>query len=370
MRKMRNFVILCLCLCLAGCSAKEAERAPERVGKDWSKKTVFEMNVRGCETENGVILNGGDKYLYYDEATGILTPLCGRADCDHTSAEDCTARLLMEQSTGIIGYYDGYLWFFWEHEGETTLRRANVDGTDQKDLFQVDIGMSGVDCWIYQGLLYLLDMRIDFTEDVQVKTAYRIAAIDLDTGKVEEILEGTEEMLWLRGMVDGRLYYQLWDLEDGKEADQTMGVLYCYDCDTKETTEVFRQEGLNYAVVEEDYLVYGILEGTEQNYYIMDPETGEEIASFVDRKNGVVAFPTADQFLVESGKGEFYRFDAAERKVSHIENSQAGNYHFVRSIEGGYLVQLIDEEQGITDQYAFLSDESLQNGGGAELLEW
>lgn len=367
MRRKLNFAILCFCLCLVGCSGKEAEG---HVGKDWSEKTVFEMSVRGCETENGVILNGGDKYLYYDEATGILTPLCSRADCDHTVAEDCTARLLMEQSTGIIGYYDGYLWFFWEHEGEMTLRRANVDGTGQKDLFQVDIGLSGVECWIYQGVLYLLDTRIDLTEDSLVKRTDRIVAIDLSTGEEEEIFEGTEELLRLRGMEGGRLYYQLWYSEDDKESDQKMGVLYCYDCDTGETAEVLRQEGMDYAAVEEDYLVYGISEETQMNYYILDLETGEEIASFVDRQKGVVAFPSADQFLVKSGNGEFYRFDAAERKVSHIENPEAENYHYVRSVEGGYLVQLIDEDHYITDQYAFLSDESLQNGGGAELLEW
>lgn len=365
MRRKISFILGLLILCFMGCSSKESERIEEDTGKDWSEKTTFVMSARGSETEKGIILNGGDRYLYYDENAKVLTPLCGKADCEHTSDDTCAARLLMNQSTGVIGYYDGQLWFFWEHEGEVILRQADVDGTNQKDLFSVDIGLSGTaECRIYKGVLYLLDEKIDFTVDPTGKSTSRIAAIDLKTGEVKGISEETENMLWLRGMDGNRLYYSDYRNEQG----QWMGSVYCYDCDTGETTRISLPEvGLSYTAVGDGYLVYQISEAGKENYYIIDPETGEEFVSLKDQKMGI-GIPFEDQFLIRFEDKDYYRFEVAERIETRIHNPRADEYNLVWPVKGGYLVRVV-EDNYVTDQYAFLSENALLNGREAELLE-
>lgn len=359
-RKICIVIILLLNIYLSGCALNTKER--EMV----EEKAAFLMSVRGSETEDGVILNGGDKYLYYDKNLNVLTPLCTRADCNHMSAEACPAILLMNQSTGVVGYYEGFLWFFYEDEGVVTLSRANVDGTDKKDMFQINVGVSAAaECCIYNGSIYMVDEKLDFIKGSELGgITNRIVAIDLESGEVKEITEETEEILQFMGMDDNRLYYGVY----GKQKDNSKGYIYCYDCDTEEKTEVCLQKGiLNYARVGKGYLAYQILEGEKCKLYIINPETGEERAFVDEKQESTLEMAFQDRFLVEFATGKCYLFDAVRGTETYFTNPEVKDYNFVWSVEGGYLVRLIEDEY-ITDEYAFLSNEALLQGGEAECL--
>lgn len=67
----------------AGCSKKEADKENEAVA------VVDNMQHASASTDGALLFKDGLVY-YSDVEKGVSTPLCTKANCPHTSAQECT----------------------------------------------------------------------------------------------------------------------------------------------------------------------------------------------------------------------------------------------------------------------------------------
>lgn len=161
-------------------------------------------------------INDGEdsnKIMYFDYDTKKEVYLCNKPNCKHDN-KSCSSYLEIGESNELF-YYNDYLYFInseasgnivyitadgtqnKENEGSpATIYRMNLDGTDKKKLFTAPSGTQMSMPYIIKGnTLYgfLETYKIDaegkssFTSSV---TDSKLVAINLDTGKYEEIMNG------------------------------------------------------------------------------------------------------------------------------------------------------------------------------------
>lgn len=111
-------------------------------------------------------LKSGNRLLeYFDRQTGVILPVCSKADCKHED-ESCDA-VFSYEFDGYLSYYNGNLYtVFSEWNDDMTLTRTlykiSLDGSRREKLFDLSTlgasgefqGVSGTEFKIHRGYVY------------------------------------------------------------------------------------------------------------------------------------------------------------------------------------------------------------------------
>lgn len=181
--------------------------------------------------KNGYFYINQDKnrIMYFDYNTQKEVHLCNKPNCKHDN-ESCSSYLKIGEVNELF-YHDDYLYFInsesagniisvnadgtkrEEDEGTpATIYRMNLDGTDKKKLFTVPSGTQMSMPYIIKGnILYSFletykinkDKNNSFASSV---TESKLIAINLDTGKYEEIMDGLHKSFI--GQYEGKIVLQ------------------------------------------------------------------------------------------------------------------------------------------------------------------
>lgn len=149
--------------------------------------------------------------MYYDYDTKKEVYLCNKPNCNHTE-NTCNSHLEFSETNELF-YYNNYLYFIntqisdsivyenldgttsgGSEKSPTTIYRMNLDGTNKIKLFTVPSGTTMSMPYIIKG-----DTMYSFLENYEIKnnssivTSKKLIAINLNTGKYETIIDGTDK---------------------------------------------------------------------------------------------------------------------------------------------------------------------------------
>lgn len=217
--KKKIFTILPLCICLFfyGCQYSGEENTESNTltfsdpvynfDTDWQyyyRSNVAPMSVT-CSDKGYYICTSDRGFVkYVDRQSLKQTPLCRKANCDHTDPETCDAFLTdwTDASPGgmsgrqSIQFYNGNLYFLTYQEDKMTmdikafLTRAEADGSEKKNIVEMK-----TDDWIiHRGYIYCFNDR----------SIYRIS---LDSPDEEEMLMEFERYYKGSNTVKNKFFY-------------------------------------------------------------------------------------------------------------------------------------------------------------------
>lgn len=159
----------------------------------------------------------GERIMFFDYKAKREVYLCSKPNCSHED-ETCSSFLVVGENNELF-YYDGYLYLVnaqaagnivsFNFDGSvsedsnglpTTIYRMNLDGTDKKRLFTVPDGTEMSLPFVLCGntLYGILDeYKIEYSGSLASgKTlSSSLIAVDLDSGKYEEVAEGKNKSI-------------------------------------------------------------------------------------------------------------------------------------------------------------------------------
>ena len=259
-----------------------------------------EMNVQhpfrlraACKTELGYYLHY-DAFLYFlDAATGNVTIVCARPECDHTG-DDCNAFL----NSGMLSYYQGKLYYKngdVKSDSMQTLYSVKPDGTEHTKIQRLQhefVPYCNVLSYpvLTNGNLYFLEGG---SQIYTVKLGEDISKAVL---VFEDDMSHTLESEW-KFWADGGEVYAMNHILDstGKYQD----ILYRLGAAQSETREVWRSTEIELSYKNDSISSWYITNGHLYYYFsgnnLWDIELGtgkaEKIISLTDTlKNGTALF--------------------------------------------------------------------------------
>ena len=140
----------------------------------------------GTTVFTAVIAEDGNTYMmFYDKASGITSPLCGKPECFHDEA-DCGAYLCGNMESVVsLSVYDGMLyWAQWR--GSVRLFRSKTDGTAREEL-KTFPGGNSTTAFLHRGYLYIKNLSSTIVDEKPV-TNTTLTAYPLDGGDAVPIL--------------------------------------------------------------------------------------------------------------------------------------------------------------------------------------
>lgn len=190
--------VLLACIFLTGCGT---EALPDTYveGSDYQytqwASGLFYPNV---QQGDGVVYLFHNGFVYYlDEATGVIMPLCNKADCLHDQETDpekltaCnafmgTSEVAQIQNAGFmwnttgIAKCDGYIYCLTEKvSGQQTIFRCSLDGTKKELVYTWDSEKSSIGEWIiHRNVLYYVEQRY-YLEDGELFMEMSLKALPL-----------------------------------------------------------------------------------------------------------------------------------------------------------------------------------------------
>ena len=84
-----------------------------------------------CATEDTVYFTDGDLVHYYDKTTGISGILCGKAECEHSTANGSSCNAYINSISLELQVYNGRLYWI-RMEDAVQIRSMALDGTDHR----------------------------------------------------------------------------------------------------------------------------------------------------------------------------------------------------------------------------------------------
>ena len=211
---MKRLLALILCFfLLTACTKQEPPAGTTAPAASTSVPTIVAPDLTGLTGENAdnnylvynnfecmsesdsviyKLVNSRTSIYYYDKASGISGPLCGKPDCNHTG-QDCDSYI---GSAMALQYYNGSLYFIagdLNSPSEMWLWKADVNGENREKLKQIDVPniimiYQPQCCFIHRDRLFLLCLTYHIENGVPMA----------HTAVLSSPLDGSEEftILW------------------------------------------------------------------------------------------------------------------------------------------------------------------------------
>ena len=186
---------IALLLLLTGC-----ERAPGQGSLDSDRNTIhYELTFKDvCATEDTVYFRCNQLVHYYDKESGVSGVLCGKAECEHSTAPDSSCNAYVGNVKGM-SLYGGRL--YWMND--KSISSMAPDGTDHRteraislELFASQRGMGAV---FHRGYMYLWIKNCSVEDGAEI-IRLDVAAIPLDSEEEATLIYshklGTYASVW------------------------------------------------------------------------------------------------------------------------------------------------------------------------------
>ncbi|MCM1061865.1 MAG: hypothetical protein NC452_16470 [Eubacterium sp.] len=205
------------------------------------------------ESEAFDSVSNGEKHIitYYSAAANKCVPICTKPNCKHNT-DDCTA--VVGNAVGFLKTEDGLIFFDYNDDGGLDLIKSEFNGSNRKIIASlenmtsytlIDIAYcNGKALCLYKDMVGFEDEMNGAEIDLQMTDEYinRIYCIDIDSGKVENILYKKDHAASLLGALiyDNKLIYSyesyIKDIRNLSEEDNLSEYyragFYCLDLET------------------------------------------------------------------------------------------------------------------------------------------
>ena len=345
--------------------------------------------------ENGYfyINNDSNKIMYFDYNTKKEVYLCNKPNCKHDN-NTCSSYLEIAQNNELF-YYNDYLYFInaeaagnvihvnfdgtrnEENEGRpATIYRMNLDGTDKKKLFTVPSGTQISMPYIIKGnILYSFLETYKINKDgsntfASSVTERKLVAINLDTGKYEEIMDGLHKSFI--GEYEDKIVFQEIEYIKNPDSfgDNTKGYidnLYhsktrikVWDPNTKKEETVY--EGLYKNIETLKFYkdgIYFIGQGSKNLEYLNFKTKKQEIIKELSKIDYQISTIADDKILIYSYKDR----DAHVKDAYVIDVKTKEMKEFKLKDKNEYLIKILSSN----DAYYFVKTETIL---GKEYTTW
>ena len=278
----------------AGCSKKEADKENEAVA------VVNNMQHASASTDGALLFKDGVVY-YSDVEKGVSTPLCTKANCPHTSAQECTANYGKGSGDGMCAFfYEKKLYVLVNDElTNSKLYVADQNGQNRKEIGKLDYSVSAnARLIVKDGMAAAVLEKNQSDENTgEVTSMPVLVTIDLTSGTATELVEPLNQyraQISLHSVNDNTVYYSYsyWDekkevvdkcgdpattVEEMKELMKTNAHTFAgflsTDGNQGKENELEAADAPNVVYMDEDN-VY-LTKGTENSLYKMTFETME-----------------------------------------------------------------------------------------------
>ena len=249
-----------------------------------------EMNVQhpfrlraACKTEAGYYFNNEGLLYFLDGATGNVTVVCGRPECDH-KGNDCNAWV----NTSMLSYYQGKLYYVnadAKSDSMKTLYSVELDGTNHTKIQRLQLEFKPY--WTVLSDPILTNGNVYFLEgDSQIYTVKLGEDVSKAVLVFEDDMSHTLESSW-KFWADGSDVYAMNHILDNTGYNQD--ILYRLGATQSETREIWRSTGITKSVSDASwYITNGHL-----YYYFSGSDLWDIELGTGDTKNMIALADTA-----------------------------------------------------------------------------
>ena len=207
----------------------------------------------------------GELICFWDGKSDTYSPICTKANCNHDNKE-CSA-WFDNSSCDALNYSNGYFFYrYWENGGDMYLYRADADGTNRKELFQICDFNAGEDIGYYDihknhifVTVHCMDEEIDsyiidYNMELEGKEGYKT------------VITETENVPEIRDIVGDKMLYLVYNASENKTQ------IFEYNISDKSSTCIDTiDEGVGYYRYIKDSYVHTSATGN----YLVTPEKGK-----------------------------------------------------------------------------------------------
>ena len=129
-RMMILLLTLALLLALPGCGKTEGEDASLDSDRGFIHYANFMTQI--CATEDAVYFTSGDLVHYYDKASGVSGVLCGKPECEHSTAPGSGCNAYINSISQNLCVYNNRLYWVNGAASRKSIYSMALDGTDHR----------------------------------------------------------------------------------------------------------------------------------------------------------------------------------------------------------------------------------------------
>ena len=214
MRKLLAGVLSAtIVLACTGCSQKETKEENNSIA------IVNNLQQASASTDGALLCRNGVIY-YADAEKGASTPLCTKANCTHTSLQECTANYGKDSGAGMVAFfYEKKLYVLVNDElSACKFYVADQNGQNRKEITKLDYSVSGETQMIVKdGVVIAVLTKNESNDNTGEVTSLPIlVSIELKNGKTTELVAPLKQYraeISLHSLEDDKAYYSFsyWD---------------------------------------------------------------------------------------------------------------------------------------------------------------
>ena len=202
-----------------------------------------------CGTDEVVYTCADEMIIFFDKASGLSMPLCGKPECSH---DDATCNAYAGRKCNALSVYDGKLYWVDDYYDTMTVRRCGPDGTNRETVVEANMDhslsslvMNDRRMFFHRGYLYVYGSGL-----VNGKSLSTVLSVSLTDGAVTkvfskdiggrfEVVPVGDEIYMMISNASGRdLANFVWGTEhlEAHKLDLTTGVLeqiFSFDSDVE-----------------------------------------------------------------------------------------------------------------------------------------
>ena len=172
-----------LLLTFPGCGEKAETETETDTSLDSDRSfTRYSSEGEVCETEDTIYFTGFSGHLihYYEKATGVSGVLCGKAECEHSTATGSSCNAYVNSADNLCVYNNRLYWIGYRN----TINSMALDGTDHRTVRARDeelyaANTRGFSAIFHRGYAYVYIMNCSIRDGKEV-VRLDVAALPLD----------------------------------------------------------------------------------------------------------------------------------------------------------------------------------------------
>lgn len=348
-------MLMLMLFILSSCSEKSEDRS------EYEDHVIFTSFIESFGSDGYAYVDVGKNMAHFvDAGNGTDATVCFKPDCSHNE----------EECPGYLGYRSDFLFFTDKNEyftaypgsdGDTSagvhdisLMKADLGGTNRKEIFRVKEGQQGISASYRDGYLAYAYRETDVPERIAYKPneeldKYRcgLYLFDMENEKTVQVeyMEATEGTISTVNIEDGKLYYLVcyydeqmnlegseidWNAVMEFRKDNEHQKLYSYDIETTEKTLIWEGTMENVLLRGEAYMISDEYNGTGIRYILMDgkltvPAHKEKLSEKISNPGITgIYFYKGEVFLVCDGKIEIYDIESGEINEPESQGKNEG----------------------------------------------